>query len=460
MKRHYFAPYVPGEEEPWDPKATARHLLRRSGFGAPQADVERWADLDLPARVQELFDEAEDQEAQFQDTFQRINNSFVTFGELANLQAWWCYRMLQTRTPLREKLTLLWHGHFVSSAVKVDTVLLHRQIGKLRFHAWGNFPELVRAVCHDPAMLVYLDGQDNVRKNPNENFGRELLELFTLGKGNYTERDVRAAARAFTGWKFNGDQFVLNAEEHDNGVKEFLGRRGRWDGNDIVDILAQQPALPRFIAHKLLVFFACPEPPADVVAEAAEVFKEVALNIKPFLAMLFRSKFFYSPACRRRRIASPVEYVVGTCRQLGLRFPAHRVGEHLNQMEQSLYNPPSVKGWDGEKKWINSSTWMARLAFASEVGGLPGITEFEPAILVDRLVSPAMVNPGTVVATLAEQFLDRPLDAERHQAIARFLVTEEGKPQPEKFRTDAEFRKQQIRGAVEILLSLPEYHTV
>lgn len=460
MKSHYFAPYVPGEDEPWDPKETARHLLRRSGFGAPPADVERWANLDLPARVEELFDEAEDQEAQFQETFQRISNTFVTFSDLGHLQAWWCYRMLQTRAPLREKLTLFWHGHFVSSVAKGDPLLMHRQIEMLRLHAWGNFPELVRAVCHDPAMLFYLDGQDNVRTNPNENFGRELLELFTLGKGNYTERDVRAAARAFTGWTFAGDQFVFNAEAHDDGVKEFLGRRGRWDGNDIVDILAQQPALPRFIARKLLVFFACPEPPADVVAEAAEVFKEVALNVKPFLARLFRSKFFYSPACRRCRIASPVELVLGTCRQLGLRLSAHRVRDHLEAMEQSLYNPPGVKGWDGEKKWINSGTWMARLAFAGEVAGLPGNTEFDPGLPLERLVPPTLVNPGMIVSLLADHILGLPLEAERHAAVVRLLVTDDGKPQPQKFRTDEGFRKQQIRGAVEVLLSLPEYHTV
>ncbi len=460
MKRHYFAPYVPGEDEPWDPKATARHLLRRSGFGAPPADVERWANLDLPARVAELFDEAEDQEAQFQDTFQRINNSFVGFNDLLQLQAWWCYRMLRTRTPLREKLTLFWHGHFASSAAKVDPWLMYRQIETFRSLAWGNFPELVRAVCHDPAMLVYLDGQENSRKSPNENFGRELLELFTLGKGNYTEADVRAAARAFTGWTVDYDQFRFDAADHDPGLKVFLGRRGRWNGDDIVDILAQQPALPRFIARKLLVFFACPEPPADVVAEAAELFKEMGLHIKPFLAALFRSKFFYSPACRHCHIASPVELVIGTYRQLGLRASAQKARDHLNVMEQALYNPPSVKGWDGETKWINSSTWAARLYFATDVGGMTGGYEFDPTFLPERVVPPELVNPGMIVARLIDELLDRPLAVEKQQAITRFIVASEEKPQPQRFRTDAGFRTQQIRAAVEILLSLPEYHVI
>ncbi len=460
MQRIHFAPYVPGESEPWDPKATARHLLRRSGFGAPPEDVERWANLDLPSRVQELFDEAEDQEAQFRETFQRISNSFVNFSDIPQMQAWWCYRMLQTRTPLREKLTLFWHGHFVSSTSKVDISYMHRQIEMLRFHAWGNLPELIRAVCHDPAMLQYLDGQDNVRQNPNENFGRELLELFTLGKGNYTEHDVRAAARAFTGWTFEGDHFTFNAAAHDVGVKEFLGRRGPWDGNDIVDILAQHPALPRWIARKLLVFFACPEPPDDVVAEAAAIFREGGLHIKPFLSTLFQSKFFYSPGCRHTRIASPVELVVGTCRQLGLHLAAQRVRENLNNMGQELFTPPSVKGWDGEKKWINSLTWMSRLSFANEVASLPGNTELSPGLPIDRLVPSTLVHPALVVAALADHLLDGRLDADKQKAIAQFLVTENGKPQPHKFRTDANFRSQQIRAAVEIMLSLPEYHAI
>lgn len=460
MQRIHFAPYVPGESEPWDPKATARHLLRRSGFGAPPEEVERWANLDLPARVEELFDEAEDQEAQFRETFQRIRGSFVNFSDLAQLQAWWCYRMLTTRTPLREKLTLFWHGHFASNYDKVDSLPMYRQIEMFRFHAWGNFPELLRAVCHDQAMLLYLDGQTNVRQNPNENFGRELLELFTLGKGNYTEPDVRAATRAFTGWKFEGDQFVLHAEEHDIGPKKFLGQRGAWDGNDIVDILAQQPALPRFIARKLLVFFACPEPPADVVAEAAAVFQEAALNIKPFLATLFASKFFYSPACRYSRIASPVELVVGTCRQLHASLSAQRVRDHLNAMGQALYAPPSVKGWDGEKRWIDSATWMARLAFATEVANLPEGSAFYPGFPLERLVPAKLVNPGTITAMLADRLLEGRLDSKQRQAITRFLVTENGQPRARKFQMDDDFRNQRIHAAVGILLSLPEYHTI
>jgi uncharacterized protein (DUF1800 family) len=454
----HLAPYT----GPWDARAAA-HLLRRAGFGAAPREVERAVGQGCDAAVAGLFEDA-GQEAEFQDTFARVNATLTDFNDVPQLQAWWCYRLRQTRTPLREKLTLFWHGHFATSYQKVgDAYLMHRQCETLRRHAWGNFRDLVLAVARDPAMLVYLDGESNTQEHPNENFARELLELFTLGIGHYTEKDVLAAARAFTGWHRDGAKFVFHADQHDAGAKQFLGRSGTLDGTDVLDVVLQQPALPRFLARKFLVFFACPEPPAAVVDETADLFGRGRLEVRPLLEALFRSQFFHGPACRRTRIASPAELVIGTCRSLGVRMAAPNLRDQMNGMGQELLGPPSVKGWDGERKWINASTWAARVAFAQQLGDLNGENEFAGHLDVKPLVPADMADAARVADLLVDRLLEDAVSAEKRAEMAKFLVTvqEDGqdpKEQPERFRDDADFRAQQVRALVVVLLSLPEYH--
>jgi uncharacterized protein (DUF1800 family) len=461
----HFAPYVPGQDSPWDAKATIKHLLRRSGFGAPPEDVERLIqqvnDQGLEAPVRDLFDDAPDQEAEYQQTFDRIKVYLLDFSDLTNFQTWWCYRLMRTRTPLKEKLTLFWHGHFATSYAKVqEPYLMHRQNDTLRAHAWGNFRDLVWAVSRDPAMLIYLDGESNTKDHPNENFARELMELFTLGIGHYTEKDVREAARAFTGWSREGAEFRLNTDQHDAGVKEFLGHSGPFTGTHIIDILMEQPALARFLARKLLVFFACPEPPEEVVAEAGEVLKTGGLNIKYFLNALFLSRFFYSPACRYTRITSPAECVVGTCRSLGIRLSGPQVRDNLTAMSQEFFAPPSVKGWDGEKKWINSNTWMARTTFAQQLVDLPDLGDLSPHLDLGRLIPAELVAPAQIVDLLTEQLLEGRLPPGKRAELAQFLITKDDKqPDLETFRKDADFRTVNTRNVIKMLLSLPEYHT-
>src|SRR5262245_32534275 len=226
MTASHFAPYQPGRDGPWDGRAAA-HLLRRAGFGAAPQEVEQAVKAGPAAAVRGLFAEAPDQEKEFQETFARLNGAFADFADPAQLQAWWCYRMLRTRTPLREKLTLFWHGHFATSAAKVgDMYLMHLQCETLRAHALGPFRALLWAMCQDPALLAYLDADSNTREQPTENFARELLELFTLGPGHYAEQDVREAARALTGISREGARFVVRGEAHDRGDKEFLGEQG------------------------------------------------------------------------------------------------------------------------------------------------------------------------------------------------------------------------------------------
>ncbi len=449
---------APDPDAPWDARAAA-HLLRRAGFGAAPAEIARAVEQGRDGAVKDLFDDGKDQEAQFQDTFRRLSGSFADFSDAGQLQAWWCYRMLTTRTPLREKLTLFWHGHFATSYRKVDDLfLMHRQSETLRRLAWGNFRDLVIAVSRDPAMLVYLDGESSTKEKPNENFARELLELFTLGVGNYSEKDVREAARAFTGWHRDGAKFHFNAEAHDPGDKEILGRKGNLDGTDVIDALMARPALPRHIARKLLIFFACPDPPAEVVDEAAEVFKSGQLSVKRFLTVLFQSKFFGGEKCRRTRISSPAECVIGACRSFGVRLAAPECRDHITAMGQELFAPPNVKGWDGERKWVHAGTWAARQAFGQRVGDLASGNDFGPNLDAFALVPAEVTEPKKVADLLVERVLEGTLSKKSRAEFAAYIVAGNEGPRPEDFRNNAEFRSGKIREAVGLLLSLPEYH--
>jgi len=453
------SPFVPGKDGAWDERA-ARHLLRRAGFGSTKADVDRAVKQGVSATVERLFAETPEQEAEFQDTFQRISGQFADFSDAAQLQAWWVYRMLRTRTPLREKLTLFWHSHFATSYNKVEEIsLMHQQCETMRKLAWGDFRDLLHAISRDPAMLVYLDGETNTRENPNENFGRELLELFTLGRGNYQESDVRAASRAFSGWGRDGEKFVFTADQHDDGPKEFLGKKGNFDGGDILDILIKQPATARFVARKLLMFFTCPEPSEEVVSETGAAFAEARLNVKGFLRQVFCSKFFYSDACRRTRIASPTEFAIGACRTLGARLTAQDVRQNLTDMGQELFAPPNVKGWDGEKKWINSATWAARLALAKKVAELPQESTLGARMDLGPLVAKEESDPAKVVDVLVDLLLDGQLTAEKRSELAEFLITNDEGDKRDQFGQDADFRRQQVGAVVGLILSLPEYHT-
>jgi hypothetical protein len=448
---------APDRDLPWDARAAA-HLIRRAGFGASRAEIDRAVEMGLDDAVKGLFDEGKDQEAEFQDTFRRLSGHFTDFSDIGQLQAWWCYRMLTTRTPLREKLTLFWHGHFATSSAKVeDAFLMYRQGETLRRLAWGNFRDLVLAVSRDPAMLVYLDGESSNKEHPNENFARELMELFTIGVGHYTENDVREAARAFTGWHRDGAKFQFDAEAHDDGDKAVLGRKGKLDGTDVIDALMAQPALPRFIARKLLVFFACPEPPAEVVEEAADVFRGGQLSVKRFLTVLFQSKFFYGEKCRRTRISSPAECVIGTCRSFGVRLAAPECRDHITAMGQELFAPPNVKGWDGERRWIHAGTWAARQAFGQRVGELTGGSDFGPKLDPSALVPPEVNEPKKAADLLVGRVLEGTLSKKSRAEIAAYLTSSDQGPREDDFRRDADFRAQKVREALGLLISLPEY---
>ena len=283
--------------------------------------------------------------------------------ETRRLALWWGDRMVATPRPLEEKMTLFWHGHFATSESKVrDYRKLLLQNRTLRQHATGNFRELLMAVMRDPAMLVYLDNGQNIKDHPNENFGRELLELFTMGVGNYTERDIREASRAFTGWTNDAVEFRFDRDKHDDGTKEFLGQRGAFNGDDIIDIILAQPVTAEFVSSKLYRFFVREGPAPTTKTRLARVLREADYELKPLLRAIFLSRDFYSAPSVATQIKSPVQLLVSTYRKLGLSeaptIPDFNA--QTRRLGQSLLYPPNVAGWSGGRTWITPATLLER----------------------------------------------------------------------------------------------------
>jgi len=457
MKSAWLAPWSPTASDPLDARKAA-HLLRRAGFGASPIEVDRALKDGLEATVERLFDEADDESKEFARTFESIAGTLVDFSDIGELRGWWAYRMVKTRVPLREKLALMWHGHFATSVDKVEnSELMHRQIETLRRLAWGNFRDLVRAIARDPAMIVYLDGESNTKAHPNENFGRELMELFTCGIGHYSEDDVKSAARAFTGWHREGVEFVFKADEHDDSRKRFLGKTGKFDGGDIIDILMQHPETPRRIATKMLRFFAHPDPSPEVIEEATALFVRTRLDVKWFLRDLFQSQYFFSKDCYRSRISSPAEYVIGTVRTLGVRWAGTQVAEQLSNSGQALFAPPNVKGWDGETRWINSNSLASRASTASQLAFFeddgPWSANYDLGALVDSSIS----EPSEVVDRLTQILFQGDLSDSTRKDLAELAVTPSSGSSPQGFREDPTIRSGQTRRLIHLLLTMPEY---
>jgi len=283
------------------------------------------------------------------------------------LRNWWIEEMIVTDQPLVERMTLFWHNHFTSSLQKVRfPPALYFQNVLFRRQALGNFATLLKAVARDPAMLIYLDGVRSVARQPNENFGRELLELFTLGEGHYTEADIKAAARAFTGWSIDPEtgSFADHFREHDGGDKTFLGQTGRFDGDDVIAILLRHPRTAETIVRKLWLEFVSLTPDPAEVSRLAAGFRASGYEIKPLMRSIFLSAAFRDPANRAGLIKSPVDLIVGTVRVLGLPVPEKtQLVRMLQGLGQVPFDPPNVKGWPGGESWISTYTMLLRQQF-------------------------------------------------------------------------------------------------
>ena len=317
--------------------------------------------------------------------------------ETQRLGVWWASRMLTTRRPLEEKLTLFWHGHFATGDAKVrDYRMMLRQNEMLRARAEGGLRDLLVGILKDPAMLVYLDNGENIKKHPNENFGRELLELFSMGVGHYTERDVREAARSFTGWTNDVLAFKFDAGQHDFGEKAFLGRTGAFNGEDVIDVILQQPVTAEFIAAKLYRYFVRDELSGAVKTELGRTFRDSGYQVKLLLRRIFLSKDFYSAASSATQIKSPVALVVSTYKKMGLReLPTiPDFGRMTGSLGQSLFDPPNVAGWAGGRTWITPATLFQRGNLFRDVL-FPDVKAFRPS---DRTMPATYARVGEQLA--------------------------------------------------------------
>ena len=290
-------------------------------------------------------------------------------------RVWWLERMLEASTPaaqIQERMTLFWHNHFVSSIekVKIMSVMLE-QNQLLRRHALGNFGQMLHEVSKSPAMVVYLDGASNRRGSPNENFAREVMELFTLGEGHYSEADVKEAARAFTGWSVEPatGEFRWRPRQHDDGEKNIFGRRGQFDGDAVLDLLLQRPETAQFVTRKLWREFVSPTPDEAEVKRIATRFRESGYEIRVVMRELLLSNAFWAEENRMVLIKSPVDLVVGTVRSLDVELPDTRaLALLLRNLGQDLLAPPNVRGWPGGEYWINSSSLLMRKQFIERLG--------------------------------------------------------------------------------------------
>jgi uncharacterized protein (DUF1800 family) len=387
--------------------ALMAHLLRRAGFGATRDELEACAARGYDAVVEDLLHPERFPDIE-EDVLRRYHLSLVHDEHLNSWNARWIYRMINTRRPLEEKMTLFWHGVFATGWDKsAHTPTSLSQIGGFRRNALADLHTILLDLSRDPAMLYWLDNSENHKDAPNENYGRELMELFSMGLGSYTEQDIKAAARAFTGWTFTqpipiypyghyAAVFEYRAEDHDDSVKTFLGETGRLGGEDIIDIIVRQPATPRFIARHLYTFFVADEPqvpawpqvpPADpqTIDLLVDAYQASGGSIRAMLRVLFHSDAFKNASFKR--VKSPVELVVGTIKLVGThRSPEPdliKLPEMTGVMGQRLMNPPTVEGWHTGKEWIDGGTLNERINFAvNEVGDVakPGVQA-----IIDRL---------------------------------------------------------------------------
>jgi uncharacterized protein (DUF1800 family) len=441
-----WAAYEPTEKDPWDLRKVA-HLHRRAGFGATWAELQRDLKAGPEASVERLL-KPRAETAREKRTFAALKNAARASGDESRLKAYWLNRMMWHPDALREKLTLFWHGHFATSNRKVqNSGYMLDQNEVFRTHALGTFAPLLTAMITDPAMLVWLDGAGSVKGKPNENFGREFLELFTVGIGNYTEKDLREAARAFTGWTLENGKAVFKTAQYDAGAKTFLKRTGAWKPADIVRITLDQPACAKFLCRKLYRFLVSEEkePPADLLRPLADEFRKSKYSVAHVVGIILRSRHFYGSAAYRQRVKGPVEYSAGLVRSLEVPSKQVRLlalAGACDRQEQALFHPPNVKGWDGGRAWINSTTVLERGNWLSDVvWGNPdvGMRPFDPVAWAKHHDLPA----GKAVQALLDLVLQHDLSDR-----ARELVLEAGRGGT----TD------DVRKALQRALNCPEYH--
>jgi uncharacterized protein (DUF1800 family) len=356
------APFEPTAQDPFD-LAKAGHLLRRAGFGASLRSRRELVRGGVAAAIEHVAPPLAT--AAPADT---LLEEVIAFGDIARVRAHRVWLVLQHAHPLRERTSVFWHGHFATSNQKVgDPRAMALQMATFDRLGLGTFDELLAAMCRDPALLRWLDNDVNTARQPNENFARELFELFALGRGNYAETDVRAAARCFTGWHVRDGRFQFQSRLHDAGEKQLFGVTGAFDGDDVVAAIVRRPESARFLARRWLQWFVHPEPDDRDVAALATVYERGGRDIGATLRCLLRSRLFFSAACYRSKVKSPADFVLGTVRLLGAAAAPAELAATMASLGETWLEPPSVAGWPGEAAWLSPAAWLLRSNFVADL---------------------------------------------------------------------------------------------
>lgn len=442
----------------WNERTVA-HLLRRTGFGATQDEIKFYLNMGQTAAVNYLlnYDNIDDSEVDRQ-----VNNANLDLTKTNDLITWWLLRMIYTKRPLQEKMVLFWHGHFATAIFKVkDEELMLQQNELFRKLALGNFQDFLLAVSMDPAMVIWLDNFTNKKGQPNENYARELMELFTMGVDTYTETDVKESARAFTGWsiKRSTKSFFFNADQHDFGSKTFLGQTGPFNGDDIVRIIAGQRATSRFITKELFEFFVYPQPSEKTIDRLAQIYINSNFSIKAVMQDILTSTEFYADKAFNALVKSPTELIIQTARLLKAQLPTfgRDLPTLMTLQGQTLFNPPSVKGWDGGLDWINTSSLLNRYNFANLLLTNRGTNARVSTINVANLAIGINAKKIDEVVNYYANLLGiYDLDPMTRKALKKYLKQNDDGSNGI-FKFDSATVDKKIVGLLHLLMSTPDY---
>ncbi len=480
--------------------AMAAHLLNRAGFGGTPKEIQALADLGLDKAISSLLDYETIPDPTLNPDWAHPNPAeIIQFREgirnaktpedrklvqqqqqrliqerMMELRGWWLQRMARGPRPFQEKMVLFWHGHFATSIEKVrNPYYMWRQNELFRRVATGNWTYLLTEVGMDPAMLVWLDQAQSRKDHPNENFAREVMELFALGEGHYTEKDITEGARALTGWSLEGEQeqFVYRPRFHDDGEKTFLGRSGNLEPEDVIQTIVAQPQAARFVTAKIWNYFTDQVPSPELTTALAAVLRANGNNFKPFLRVMLRSQEFYGSDIVRNQVKSPVQWLIGSVRMLECDLPPTLISwGMIRQLGQDLFAPPNVKGWDGGVTWITTNTLLTRYNDAQSLveGTLPQLTPGDLAkkagnqggmrlekalqrvrmggVKLDRILTlEERADKDSIMASLQHRLFQTVLDSQQQAALHEFLDSKT-------ILSDAD-----ILTSIRLMMSTPEY---
>jgi hypothetical protein len=442
------------------------HLLRRAGFGATSAELSTYGALGFSGAVERLINYQPVSEDTTENRLKALN---LNLNKPLDQQRWWLLRMSWTQRPLLEKMTLFWHGVLVSSYRKVGgarayaRMMLQNQF--LRDHAFDTYDNILLGITADPAMLFYLDLTKSTKNAPNENYARELMELFSLGLGHYTQQDVFEGAAALTGWHVRGLTSHYLPNDHNDLAKTFLGQKGNFDYKDVVRILANHPATPWFICRKLFTFFVYDNPTTDDLKPLVDTYVQSGHKMGEVMRTLLLSPQFSSTKAYRSRIKSPVEYTVGAYRALNMQGNGNGLPLFPLLMGQTVFDPPNVAGWPGDKVsalWLNSGTWMTRLNYIDVLLSRGVFTRQEqtsPLDLQGIVNTNNIDSPEHFVDYFSSFLLDGVVDENRRaQYIGYFTVQGTGNPNAQiTLKNGKSYPLSRVRGTLYLIMASPEY---